>query len=230
MTTVGTVVRSKNSETPHSTTVQVMNPSNLSVSIFRSVSTLKVSGTVKGTKVSATGTLLVGERYCAVPVQIVKKAPAAFMLWMPRAGGPARAVGLQGAEIGRPGALRAGATFRMDGSALASVLPGLLAEYLPDGLAVSGGAKWTLAKAGKVVFLKGTQEVDAAKAGETPSGLKLVCKAKDGTFKGSFKAYAVQDGKIKAYTVSVTGMLVDGVGHGTATLKKPACSIPVLVR
>ena len=43
------------------------------------------------------------------------------------------------------------------------------------------------------------------------------------------KAYAVQGDKVRSYTVGVTGVLIDGVGHGTATLKKPACSWPVTV-
>ena len=47
-------------------------------------------------------------------------------------------------------------------------------------------------------FAKGTTTVDEAKAGENPSGLKLTYKAKDGTFKGSFKAYADVGGKPKA--------------------------------
>ena len=53
-----------------------------------------------------------------------------------------------------------------------------------------------------------------------PSGLKLTYKAKDGTFKGSFKVYSVNKGKIKTTTVNVTGFLLDGVGYGTATIKK----------
>ena len=91
--------------------------------------------------------------------------------------------------------------------------------YLPDGVSVTGGAKWTLPKAGKVVYAKGTTTVDEAKAGENPSALKLTYKAKDGTFKGSFKVYADVGGKPKATMVKVSGVLVDGVGYGAATVK-----------
>lgn len=55
---------------------------------------------------------------------------------------------------------------------------------------------------------------------DNPSGLKLTYKAKDGTFKGSFKAYADVNGRPKATTVNVTGVLVEGVGYGAATIKK----------
>ena len=61
--------------------------------------------------------------------------------------------------------------------------------------------------------------LDDSKAGANPSGLKLTYKAKDGSFKGSFKAYADVGGKLKATTVNVTGVMVNGVGHGTATVK-----------
>ncbi|MBQ5531107.1 MAG: hypothetical protein IIT98_03780, partial [Kiritimatiellae bacterium] len=58
------------------------------------------------------------------------------------------------------------------------------------------------------------------KLGENPSGLKLSYKAKDGSFKGSFKAYAEVNGKLKAKTVSVSGVVVGGKGYGSATIKK----------
>ena len=97
---------------------------------------------------------------------------------------------------------------------------GTFADYLPDGVAVTAsGTKWVLPKAGKVQLAKdGT--VDEAKLLDNPSALKLTYKAKDGTFKGSFKAYADANGKPKATTVNVAGVLVDGVGYGAATIKK----------
>ena len=116
--------------------------------------------------------------------------------------------------MGKPGTLKAGATFKLGGE----MGDAKYGAYLPDGVSVTGGAKWTLPKAGKVQLARdGT--VDEAKAGANPSGLKLTYKAKDGTFKGSFKAYADVGGKPKATTVKVTGVLVDGVGYGAATVK-----------
>ena len=70
--------------------------------------------------------------------------------------------------------------------------------------------------------------VDAAKAGANPSALKLSYRAKDGSFSGSFKAYVDSRGKPKAVTVSVSGVVIDGVGYGTATVKKLG-SVPVTI-
>ena len=196
----------------------------------------KVAGTVNGLKVSATSQLLVGEEWCCIPVAITKKASLAFNLWLPKAGGEVMVTGLDGAIAGKTGALKSGAAFRCGegASELARALSGvgaeLLGDYLPEGVGVAqSGAKWVVAKAGKVAFVKGSTEVDAEKAGANPSGLKLTYKAKDGSFSGSFKAPAIVNGKIKSYTVNVTGVLVEGVGYGTATLKKPACTWDVRV-
>ena len=76
------------------------------------------------------------------------------------------------------------------------------------------------AKAGKVAFVKGGNTVDESKLGANPSGLKLTYKQKDGTFNGSFKMYCLENGKIKAYTASVTGVMIGTKGYGTATVKK----------
>ena len=179
----------------------------------------KVAGTLAdGTKVSAKGQLVVGEEWCCVPVVFAKKgAMLAFNVWLPLNGQDARSpsvVGLTDAIVGKPGTLKAGATFKLGGE----MGDAKYGAYLPDGVSVTGGAKWTLPKAGKVQLARdGT--VDEAKAGANPSGLKLTYKAKDGTFKGSFKAYADVGGKPKATTVKVTGVLVDGVGYGAATVK-----------
>ena len=186
----------------------------------------KVTGTLAdGTKVSASGQLIVGENWCCVPVVCAKKGVSLqFAVWLPKAAtsaAPPVVVGLgEDVKVGKPGTLKGGAAFRIDEAAFEAVLGKALLPYLPDGLAVTGGAKWTLPKAGSVTYAKGTTTVDAAKAGENPSGLKLTYKAKDGTFKGSFKAYTDVGGKPKATTVNVTGVLVDGVGYGAATVKK----------
>ena len=184
----------------------------------------KVSGTLAdGTKVSAKGQLVVGDNWCCVPVVCAKKgAKLAFNVWLPVDATervPPVVVGIDDAIVGKPGSLKGGAAFRIDAAALEAALGKAVLPYLPDGLSVTGGAKWTLPKAGSVTYEKGTSTVDAAKAGENPSALKLTYKAKDGTFKGSFKAYADVGGKPKSTTVNVTGVLVDGVGYGAATVK-----------
>ena len=201
----------------------------------------KASGTLAdGTKTSASSQLIVGEDWCCVPVLEPKKSHLAFTLWLPRSPGAtdgtsvvpvngrdARSpsvVGLADAVVGRPGTLKAGATFRLD----AALGDARYAAYLPDGVPVAGGAKWTVPKAGKVQLTReGT--VDEAKLLDNPSALKLTYTAKTGTFKGSFKAYADANGKPKATTASVTGVLVDGVGYGAATVRKPAIAVPVTI-
>ena len=130
-------------------------------------------------------------------------------------------------------------------------VPGiLLDELLPDGepFEVSRG-KWKFAKAATVKWAKpknGAEVsehydedagkdliVDDTKGKTNLSGLKLTYTAKTGQFKGSFKAYALQGtGKTKKlakYTVNVIGFVVDGVGYGQATCKKPAGTWTVTV-
>jgi len=66
------------------------------------------------------------------------------------------------------------------------------------------------------------------------SAMKLTYTPKKGTFKGSFKVYALEGSgkatKLKKYTIKVSGVVVGGVGYGTATCKKPAVSWSVTVR
>ena len=113
---------------------------------------------------------------------------------------------------------------------LVDALPDLLTDYLPNCVIETSGTKWKLPKAGKVALNKAKDGIDEGKLGNNPSALKLTYKAKDGSFKGSFKVYCMVKGKPKAYTVNVTGVLVDGVGYGTAVLKKPACSFPITIK
>ena len=178
----------------------------------------KVTGTLAdGTKVTASSQLVVGEDWCCVPVVEPKKAKIAFEVWLPKNGGTAAVTGLADAIVGKPGTLKGGAKFRMG----ATLGDAKYADYLPNGVPVTvNGAKWTLPKAGKVAYLRGTTDVDAAKLLENPSALKLTYTAKTGAFKGSFKAYAEVNGKPKATTVNVAGVLIDGVGYGAATIKK----------
>ena len=180
---------------------------------------MKVSGALaSGTKVTASGQLVIGEEWLCVPVIWSRRNESvAFTLWLAKAGGKVM-VDLDDAVAGKPAALKGGAKFNIDSAAVASLVKGVEAKYLPDGLAVSGGTKWTVSKAGSISYKNGA--FDETKAGGNPSGLKLTYKAKDGTFKGSFTAYAVQNGKMKKTKLDVAGVVVDGVGYGAATVKK----------
>lgn len=149
--------------------------------------------------------------------------------------GTVEARGIEGTIAGKAGTLKAGAKFGLDGAAGVRALPGLYGEYLPNGIDVAAnGTKWTVAggvKAGKVVFVKGGNTVDESKLGANPSGLKLAYKQKDGTFKGSFKAYSLgSNGKIKSHMANVTGVMIGETGYGTAMIKNPACTFLVTIR
>ena len=192
-----------------------------------------------GTKATANSRLLVGESWLCVPVVVAKKANIAFTLWLPRGGGEVVVEGLpDGAVAGKAGALKSGAAFKFDAAALASALgDATYAAQLPDGLSVEqDGKKWIVAggaKAGKVQLAKGAAspaDIDVAKAGANPSALKLAYKVKDGTFKGTFKAYTLVKGKPKATTVNVSGILVGDKGYGTLSVKKTSVSAPVEIR
>jgi hypothetical protein len=133
----------------------------------------------------------------------------------------------------------------------ASLPAGALEELLPDGEpVVASGGKWKFAKAASVKWAKPKQGaalperydaesgkglvVDTSGDKTNLSAMKLTYTPKKGTFKGSFKVYALEGSgkatKLKKYTVSVTGVVVGGVGYGTATCRNPAVSWPVTVR
>ena len=130
---------------------------------------------------------------------------------------------------------RAGARVWVDGGRGATALPaGTIEELLPAGEPVIPKAgKWSFAKAATVKWAKpkkGAERpeifdeasgkgliVDDTKGKTNLSGLKLTYTPKTGIFKGSFKIYAIQGGKLKKVVVKVIGMVVDGKGWGSAT-------------
>ena len=192
---------------------------SLSVSIAAK-GKVKVSGTLANgkTKVSVSTVLLVGEEWCCVSVA-AQKANLAFALWLSHDGQTIVAEGLgDDVLVGKAGSLANGAAFHVDADEFAAVFGQTMLPYLPDGVPVAQkGTKWSLPKAGKVVYKNGA--VDELKLGDNPCALKLTYKAKEGTFKGSFKVYTEVKGKPKATTVNVTGFLLNGIGYGTATIK-----------
>ena len=68
--------------------------------------------------------------------------------------------------------------------------------------------------------------IDKATAGD----VIVSYKAKKGTFSGSFKVFSLNGGKLKTYKVKVNGVVVDGVGYGIATCKKPSIAWGVTVK
>ena len=188
-----------------------------------------------GTKVSsAKAQLIVGDEWCCVPVVVTKKAKLAFLLWLPIESDESMHTGVAGLpcddiKAGKPGYLGGEGVFHIDVAAFRTTARKDVLPYLPDGVIVRGSQKWDLPKAGKVTYVRGATTVDAAKLLENPSALKLKFKSKDGTFNGSFKTYAAEGGKLKSETVNVAGVLVDGIGYGTAAIKNVG-SVPVTIK
>ena len=178
--------------------------------------------------------LLVGERECALAFSYTKKDFAlAFLVWFCEDGSvelsnlhDARLKAVIGNQ--KAGAmLRHGSAFRIDGALIASDLgTGVLGELLPDGVPVAAnGAKWQVARAGKVKLAGGELQI----SGDNPGALGLNYALRTSLFKGSFKIHFLEGGRLKSMKAAVNGVLVDGVGYGTATVKKPALKWPIRV-
>ncbi|MBQ6142411.1 MAG: hypothetical protein IJI54_14140 [Kiritimatiellae bacterium] len=128
------------------------------------------------------------------------------------------------------GALRGGerVTFRLASCNLA--VPGEIQyDLLPyeEAFEVVGG-KWKFAKAATVKWTKSRETgefvrvVDVSKDKTNQSSLRINYAARTGIFKGSFKAYVLEDARngkkrLKKYSVNVAGFVLDGVGIGKAT-------------
>lgn len=222
---------------------------------FSSKGKAKIAGTMPdGTKVSASPQLLVFEDRCVLPVVVPlysgKKGGFGFSITYPKVEG-ADAIVPYVAEltswvanpgktsefvsdlievgIGRTGNIAASAAFSVtdsfdvDGAVVDDSL-------LPVGVEVIvSGTKWKLPKADTVKFLRDEEAYEIVRDYGNPAGLKLTYAAKTGTFKGSFKVYAVTDaGKSKKHTATVNGAVLDGVGYGTAVIKKVG-AVPVVI-
>ena len=206
-----------------------MGWSGLSVTVGNRGRTKVVGTLADGTKVSTSVQMIVGEEWCVVPVVYVKKGvKLAFNVWLARDGSDAEVDGLgDDVIIGGAESFDEEAVFYGSVELVDLLEDETYAEYFPDGMVITAsGTKWILPRAGKVALKNG--EVDESKLGENPSGLKLAYRAKDGTFSGSFKVYMDYRGKPRATVVSVAGVMIDGVGYGTATIRKVG-SVPITI-
>lgn len=194
----------------------------------------RITGTLAdGTRVSATAQLVAGGGWFCIPVVVDRKPHRlAFCLWL-RSSRCTGGLWCQGVE-GLGGDVRFGrawmigeygpAAFRIDTGALGELFDDWTYEgYGPDGVSVEQvGTKWRVAggaRPGRVVLGR-DGFVDEAKAGENPSALTLAYRAKEGTFTGAFKYYVPSArGAPVAKTVNVYGVVVDGVGYGTAVVR-----------
>lgn len=204
----------------------------------------RITGTLAdGTRVSATAQLVAGEDWFCIPVVVDRKPHRlAFCLWLSEGCMPGLSCrGVEGLDgdvrFGLAGAVGmygdGDAAFRIDTGALGELFDDRTYEvYGPDGVSVEQvGTKWRVAggaRPGRVV-LDRDGFVDEAKAGENPSALTLAYRAKEGTFTGAFKYYVPSArGAPVAKTVNVYGVVVEGVGYGTAVVRgKGAVSVMV---
>ena len=123
------------------------------------------------------------------------------------------------------------ATFKMFGDVEKLNGMTVITNCLPGGTSVmTVGGKWQLAKAATVKYVKtdadpaGYELVVNTDGGKTNvSGLKLSYAAKTGSFKGGFSFFAnagtADAPKLKKVKAVVTGVVVDGIGYGMATVK-----------
>lgn len=195
---------------------------NLSLAIS-SKGKVKITGTVEGQKVSTTAQLMVDGSGVTTLAVAYKKGKVDLAFTVTRAKGEDEETisvdGLSGATAGAAANLgEEGGTFSVGD--VSSLLDDVYSELLPDGVAITlKGDKWVLPKAGKIKVDRDGM-IDTEAAGDNPSGLKLTYKVANGTFTGSFKVYVEKNGKPKATSVSVSGVMIDGKGYGTATVGK----------
>ena len=196
---------------------------------------IKVSGALAdGTKVSGNTQLLIGERNCACAFSYTKKdVSTSFLVWFCTDGTVEisnLSEGGQGAAIARHAtgaALEANAVCQISAESIVSAFGGgVNTEVLPNGTPVwQEGTKWKVAKAGKVAYKNGAWTY----TGDNLAGVKLTYTAKTAIFKGSFTVYNLVNGKLKKIKVTVNGVMLDGKGYGTATVKKPVFRCPITV-
>ena len=104
-------------------------------------------------------------------------------------------------------------------------------SLLPEDVEITvSGSKWRVPKADRVKFIKDDAAYEVQTEYGNPAGLVLSFNAKTGTFRGSFKVFGITEaGKSKKYTAAVNGVVLDGEGFGTATVKKIG-AVPVTVK
>ena len=199
---------------------------------------VKVSGSLAdGTKVSASSQLIANaDGSSMVPIVYTKKSVTIAMVVSIASDGTVSASAYDTSKytevkIARHSASASDSSlaFSIDAGAVAESFAGVAeinTAILPDCIEVTQrNGKWTLPKAGKVKYKNEYWDI----SGDNPSALKLSYKSKTGAFTGSFNVYGLVNGKMKKYSVKISGVVVDGIGYGTASLKKPAASWAVRI-
>lgn len=148
--------------------------------------------------------------------------------------GQASFLGNANAICGNPGTLATDSVFGIDEDSVAALksvfgMGGtFLAEDLPIGLSVRQDGKKLVVADGQKGSVK-MKNLAVERKGLNRAALKLSCKTKDGTISGSFKVYAIENVKLKAYTFKIFGVMVGDKGYGIADLKKRNISIPFTI-
>ncbi len=203
--------------------------------VFSAKGKAKVTGTMPdGTKVSVSSQLIVGSEWCCLPVVYSKTGNSlAFLLWFDREGNFDSVSGMtawkgkgfevkwnEDVAVSKVGNLSGTSYFHLADTPAEIGGAEIIPELLPIDVAITtAGTKWNIVKA-KAVKLDRSGNLSY---GANPSGLKLTYAAKTGMFKGSLSLYTMNRGRLKKNSVSISGIVVNGVGYGTATLKKVGC-------
>ena len=110
-------------------------------------------------------------------------------------------------------------------------IEGIDDSLLPSDVAVTvSGVNWRTPKADSVKFVAEDSAYEVRTEYGNPSGLSLSVKSSEGMFRGRFKVFTVTEaGRSKKYSATVNGAILDGVGYGTATIRKIG-AVPVTVR
>ena len=200
--------------------------------VFSAKGKAKVTGTMPdGTKVSVSSQLIVGSEWCCLPVVYSKTGNSlAFLLWFDREGNFDSVSGMttwkgKGFEVkwhddvavSKVGNLSGTSYFNLEESPTKLGGTSIIKRISPINVEVTpNGAKWDVPKSASVKMDRSGTLV----YGANPSALKLTYKAKTGTFSGSVTFYTEADGRLKKIRATVNGVVVDGVGYGTALVKK----------
>lgn len=203
--------------------------------VFSAKGKAKVSGTMPdGAKVSVSSQLIVGSEWCCLPVVYSKTGNSlAFLLWFDCEGNFDSVSGMttwkgkvfevewnDDVAVSKISNLSGTSYFHLVDSPTEIGGAEVISELLPVDVAITpAGKKWNIAKA-KAVKLDRSGNLSY---GANPSGLKLTYAAKTGMFKGSLSLYTMNRGRLKKNRVSISGIVVNGIGYGTATLKKVGC-------
>ena len=217
----------------------------------------KLSGTMPdGTKLTISAQTIVGDYNCCIPIIYSKaKSSIGFLVWIDRAGAAldvtaisewkskptgsaAFATELDLVDFAALKAIGESTTFSVEAGDLPASLAGVQTDYLPAAEPVTvAPRKWTLNKAATIKYKKGVFDQTAydkgVASGKTnKSALKLRYTAKSGLYTGGFSIYTVNNtargATLKKVTATVNGVVCDGVGYGSATIKKHG-TMPVAI-